>query len=559
MRTILTVFRTILTLVLVSTLFSCKTNDFGGKLELESNNKSILTLLKNDPSFSILRRALDTTEISGLLNVYGSVTLFAPTDEAFKAYFKRKNISGLSAINLETLKDLLQYHLYAQAYASSFFLTGTLPVTTVEGDYIRMDISNGLRNTVLNNTVNISRIDVPVTNGVVHVIDDVLEPPVNTLSAWIKSQPQYSIMAEALEKTGVDVALLDKVEYDNNQIVYGRPLKKMKTIFLETNDVLRSAGISSFDDLARKYSSSYHTNRQYTNLSDSLNIFVRYHIIDRGYFVSGIREEIIEASRPGDFLIFNITGGITINKRTETRTENGVPVTRTISVGLDLANSNIVAKNGVINSVSSVLSVYNPQPVKVAQRYIPTDLNITLMNGTKATFSKDWMQSTGVRDNPAAQVGVPWLKWYFTTTNMNWDAPAAAFGTELTLKYNKSDKLTPADPYWLELTTPKVFKGKYDVYLLYAMQNANLSGANMTVENALFTFDGKQLGDLVNLFSGADAFGNLLPNGLKNGQRVERKLGTVTFTELTSHTFRTDILSTNSRIYFHSLELRPTN
>ncbi|MES2458027.1 MAG: fasciclin domain-containing protein [Bacteroidota bacterium] len=559
MKSTLTVFRWLLTLLIVGTFISCKTNDFGGKLELEKNNKSILAFLNNDPAYSILRRALDTTEISGLLNVYGSVTLFAPTNDAFNKYFKRKNISGLSQLSLPDLKDLLQYHLYAQAYGSSFFLTGTLPATTVEGDYIRMDISNGLKNTLLNNTVPISKLDVPVTNGVVHVIDDVLEPPVNTLSAWIKSQPQYSIMAEALEKTGVDLALLNTVEYDNNTIVYGRPLKKMKTIFLETNDVLKEANINSFDDLARKYSNSYNTTKAYSSLADSLNIFVRYHVINKGYFVSGIREEIVEASRPGDFLIFNITGGITINKRNVTSTVNGVPVTRSVSVGLNLANSNIVAKNGVVNSVSSVLSVYNPQPVKVSVRYIPTDLNITLMNGTKATFSKDWMQSVGVRDNPAAQVGVPWLKWYFTNATMNWDAAAAAFGADLTLKYNKSDKVTPADPYWLELTTPQVFKGKYDVYLIYAMQNANLTGSNMTVENVLFTFDGNQLGDLVNLFSGADAFGNLLPNGLKNGQRVERKLGTVTFTELKSHTFKTDVLSTNSRIYFHSLEFRPTN
>ncbi|RYZ52776.1 MAG: fasciclin domain-containing protein, partial [Sphingobacteriales bacterium] len=278
MKAISTVFRSLLALVLVCAAFSCKTNDFGGKLELESNNKSILSLLKNDPSFSILRRALDTTEISGLLNVYGSVTLFAPTDEAFKKYFQRKNISGLSDIDKQTLKDLLQYHLYAQTYASSFFLTGTLPVTTVAGDYIRMDISNGLKNTVLNNTVNISKIDVPVTNGVVHVINDVLEPPAHTLSAWIKSQPQYSIMAEALEKTGIGPALLDAVEYDNTQIVYGRPLKKMKTIFLESNEVLRAANINSFEDLARKYSNTYNSGKEYSSPSDSLNIFMRYHI-----------------------------------------------------------------------------------------------------------------------------------------------------------------------------------------------------------------------------------------------------------------------------------------
>ena len=544
MKKTFSIFRTTLVFLIIVALFSCTRNEFSGTLDLQTNNKSILALLKSDTTYSILETALDTTRISGLLNVYGSTTLFAPTNDAFKKYFKRKGISGLSGMNMDTLKKVMLYHIYASQFGSPFFLTGSLPVTTVEGDYIGMDISSGLSKTVLNNTVNVIKLDVPVTNGVVHVIDDVLEPPVNTLYSWIRSQPQYSIMAEAFQQTGVDLEVLSKVGYDSTQIVYGHPLKKIKTIFLETNDVLHLEGIDSFDDLARKYSNTYKTTKQYTNPSDSLNIFVRYHCLEREYFISSIRDEYIETVNPGDFLIFNISPGITINKHDEINIVNGQPDTTNVKVGVDMDQSNIVTKNGIINTLSSVLSVYNPKPVLVISRYNPGPVPITLIDGTATTFTKELMDK--LKNDPEGQAAVPWLKWEYFKGTMYFAVLNLAFGPDPTLEYRMQEN----DPYWVELTTNQIFKGTYEVYLNYS-QRAK------TDCNVLLTFDGKQFGDLVNLYSSTDAFGNAIAGWTNLGKKLQRKLGVVKFTELKTHTLKIQFLNYKIQDPLHSVEFRP--
>lgn len=559
MKKILNVFRPAVVVLLILILFfSCKRDQFSNTLNLPGNGKSILVVIGGDTSYTLLKRALDTTQLSGVLNIYGTITLFAPTNTAFKKYFARKKISGLSQMKLDTLKNLLQYHLYAQSYPSSFFLTGSLPTTTVEGDYIGMNISKGLNNTVLNGTVNITKRDIPVTNGVVHQIDDVLEPPANTILGWLKTQPQYSIILQAFQQTGLDASLLNVVETDPSNILYGKPVKKMRTVFLETNAVFQQAGINSFDDLAKKYSNSYKTTKQYTNATDSLNIFVKYHCLPREYFLSSVRDEYQQSYSNGDFLIFNITGGLAINKHPVYKitlnptTGKNDTLTTNPFVGIDVANSNVVASNGIINTVSSILNVYIPTPIKVEVLFNPGNgYAIKTSTGAASTFTTGNMNSWN--QDTTLQVGVPWLKWGYTSANMNFDT--GPFAPGVTLKYNQ---LATADPYWLQLTTPQVLKGKYDIYLIYAMQNVyNSNGTTDT--NVLFTWDGVQLGDLVNLYSATDAFGNTVVNGLSNAKRIERKLGTVTLTTLAAHKFKQTTLSLNTRTYFYSIQLRPVN
>lgn len=86
----------------------------------------------------------------------------------------------------EELKKLLHYHLFDQTYGSGFFISGSLPTATVEGNFIQMDISSGIKNTILNNTIKVDSLDISATNGVVHVINDVLEPPTQTIYTWLK-------------------------------------------------------------------------------------------------------------------------------------------------------------------------------------------------------------------------------------------------------------------------------------------------------------------------------------------------------------------------------------
>lgn len=554
MRTTINIFRVPIAILLILAMFSCKRGEFSKTLNLPGNGSSILVLLGSDTSYSILKRALDTTHLSSALNIYGAMTLFAPNNTAFRKYFARKKISGLSGMKLDTLTNILQYHLYAQAYPSSYFLTGSLATTTVEGDYIGMNISKGLNNTVLNGSVNIIKRDIPVTNGVVHVIDDVLIPPANTILGWLKTQPQYSIMLQAFQQTGLDASLIDVIETDPNNILYGKPVKKMRTVFLENNTVLAAAGINSFDDLARKFSNSYNTSKSYTSATDSLNIFVKYHCLPREYFISSVRDEYQESYSTGDFLIFNITGGLAINKHPVYKiTYNTVTlkydtITTNPFVGIDVTNSNVVAKNGIVNAVSTLMPVYTPAPVKVEVLFNPgNNYPIKTNTGAASTFTtgnmNSWSQDTTL------QVGVPWLKWGWAANSNNMNFDTGPFAPGVTLKYNQ---LTTPDPYYLILTTPQILKGKYDIYLIYGTQN-------VLSTSVLFTWDGQPLGDLVDLQTGTDAFGNIVVNGTKNSARIERKLGTVTLSKLSIHKFKQNTISLNSRTYFYSIQLRPVN
>ncbi len=533
----------VLVAIFLLSTFSCSYRLENAPLNLVSNNRSILKYLQNDSNYTVLVRALEITNLSAMLNIYGSYTLFAPTNAAFRTYLTSKKLADITAMDKVALLNLIKYHLYNEQYGSTFFLSGSLPTTTASGDFIKMDISNGVKNTLLNNSVKVDSLDIPVTNGVVHVIGSVLEPPALNLYNWIKTQPQYSIITEAFEKTNNVTLILNQMAYDSIKIVYGQPELKKFTVFLESNTVLAAAGIKSFDDLARKYSNSYKTTKTYTDATDSLNIFIRYHCIPQKLFVSDFTDNYLETGSHGDFIIFNTSGGISLNKHTvdqqvlDPATGLYTTVTNTVKAELDLTNSNQVTKNGIVHSVKSVLSVFNPTPVTVTQLFAgaPADRKITLLDGTVTQIQDQW---ANLNNNPTAQSVVWWLKW--------------SFAGSCTMVINASSTFSDyvistggATAVSVELTTKPVFKGKYDVYLVYYLT---------TVQTRLFMFymDGVQLGDIVNVYSKLDDFGNAYT------MQTGRKLGTVTFTELKAHTFKMLLVkNSNNLTFFYSVELRP--
>ena len=114
--------------------------------------------------------ALVQAELVETLQGEGPFTVFAPTDEAFAA-------AGIDLAALdteegkETLSDILLFHVYAGTLASS---------DITEGKKLRM--ANGDDATFslgMIETANITLVDVQTANGVIHVIDTVLTPPVD--------------------------------------------------------------------------------------------------------------------------------------------------------------------------------------------------------------------------------------------------------------------------------------------------------------------------------------------------------------------------------------------
>ncbi len=99
----------------------------------------------------------------------GPFTVFAPTDDAFAA------IAGVaSELTVEELTDVLLYHVI-QGEVLSSDLQPTQQVTALNGASLTIEVSGGSAS--VNGSAGITIVDIQGTNGVIHVIDQVLLPP----------------------------------------------------------------------------------------------------------------------------------------------------------------------------------------------------------------------------------------------------------------------------------------------------------------------------------------------------------------------------------------------
>ncbi len=142
----------------------------------------------NNPSFSILVAALTDSRHStttpvvdyvGILSGTGPFTVFAPTDEAFIALLNSNaDWNGLGDIPIETLQAVLNYHVVAGANVQSDELTNGQEITMFSGDMLTVNLSNGaqLSTSGGQDAVDIVLTDVQGTNGVIHVVNEVLLP-----------------------------------------------------------------------------------------------------------------------------------------------------------------------------------------------------------------------------------------------------------------------------------------------------------------------------------------------------------------------------------------------
>ena len=100
----------------------------------------------------------------------GPFTVFAPTNAAFEAVSET-----LETLTPEQVEEVLLYHT-AATEALSGSLSDGMTVTTVQGEDITVNI-DGEGNVTLNDSVNVTTVDLQGTNGVIHIIDGVLLPP----------------------------------------------------------------------------------------------------------------------------------------------------------------------------------------------------------------------------------------------------------------------------------------------------------------------------------------------------------------------------------------------
>ncbi|MDL5054585.1 BMP family ABC transporter substrate-binding protein [Oscillatoria laete-virens NRMC-F 0139] len=136
---------------------------------------SLAEVASSAGSFNTLVAAAQAAGLVDTLATGGPFTVFAPTDEAFAAALTALNISAEDLLaDTETLTQILLYHVVPAAVTSDVVI-GLTEVPTVQGGTISVAIVDG--GVVLNDTVNVVATDIHASNGVIHVIDGVLLPP----------------------------------------------------------------------------------------------------------------------------------------------------------------------------------------------------------------------------------------------------------------------------------------------------------------------------------------------------------------------------------------------
>lgn len=117
---------------------------------------------------STLASALSTAKLVEAVDTTPSVTIFAPTNEAFSALG-----FDLSTLSAAELGDILKYHVIAGTVGYSSALKDEQDVETLSGDSVKIVKRDGK---IFVNEAEVVQANVILNNGVVHVINGVSSP-----------------------------------------------------------------------------------------------------------------------------------------------------------------------------------------------------------------------------------------------------------------------------------------------------------------------------------------------------------------------------------------------
>jgi uncharacterized surface protein with fasciclin (FAS1) repeats len=137
-----------------------------------AQDKDIVDTAVDAGSFNTLAAALTAAGLVETLKGEGPFTVFAPTDAAFAALPAGTVEDLLRPENKDKLVAVLTYHVVAGKVMSSD-LTEGMTAPTVQGSDITVTLEGGPK---VNGAV-ISAADIVASNGVIHVIDSVILPP----------------------------------------------------------------------------------------------------------------------------------------------------------------------------------------------------------------------------------------------------------------------------------------------------------------------------------------------------------------------------------------------
>ena len=217
--------------------------------------------------------ALTQADLVTTLQGTGPFTVFAPTDQAFTdAGIVLEDFDTQEEIDV--LTDILLHHVFAGEVASSDVSDGMM-ASMVNGDKVKFSVDS--TGAVMVGPATVTIADVQASNGVIHVIDKVLMPPVD-----IPATAQSTGIHTSLVAAVIQADLLATLQGDG-------PF----TVFAPTDQAFTDAGI----DLA-----DLDTPEGKATLSDIL----LYHVVSAEVPAANVTDCMLATAANGDPLSFTV-------------------------------------------------------------------------------------------------------------------------------------------------------------------------------------------------------------------------------------------------------------
>ncbi|WP_339895347.1 fasciclin domain-containing protein [uncultured Algibacter sp.] len=199
---------------------------------------------------SILVDAVIQAGLVDALTASGDKTVLAPTNAAFTAFLAAKGFNALSEVPNDVLTQILLNHVIGGANIPSSALIGNTGYTNTLADgpnETKLSLYyNGTAGVVFNGSAKVETPDVSTSNGIVHIIDKVIDLP--TIATFATTNDALSTLVSALVYADTGSPTVPYIATVSDATA--GPF----TVFAPTNDAFRSLltelEVSALTDIA---------------------------------------------------------------------------------------------------------------------------------------------------------------------------------------------------------------------------------------------------------------------------------------------------------------------
>jgi uncharacterized surface protein with fasciclin (FAS1) repeats len=394
--------------------------------DVKSTEQVITQFVEGNPQYSEFAKLLQATDLNSLLSVRGPFTLFLPDNEAMEAFYAANGVTSyLDFEDPSFARKFVFNHLIGSSIKASDIGLGALQDTNALGDYLVTEFEGS--DIILNKHSKIVDRDVPVSNGTIHLINRAIDMVTINVYDLMAGNPSFSLFVEGLKRTGLK---------DTLQVItfpYGNKIARTRFTVLAVADTTFSRyGITNIDELI-----SYFTKDKdsITFLNNPFYRFMEYHCLGGTFFLNNFATKLYPILSYDNNISITIDNDYKLNYDKISKKYTGFFV----------PESNNPAKNGTYHTITDLLPVIEPEPI--AMTFETTDFFDMRQGDYYGKYYMRWFDGQNTFAN------IKWegdyMLYYYKPASSGWNL--------------NGDCLSMSGWWWIEVTTPKIMKGKYRV------------------------------------------------------------------------------------------------